>query len=151
MQLMRPSRRPSALSLYDAPLHGASYNTIGILRAHSGGSQHVPSMQQLFTGTRRVYGDDQQSSCSSSERANQAVPLAAELPSMLCSSVLLGEQHADARHGARGGARRLCAHRLEMLRAAHRQRGARRERRMPSVRALALIRAATVMAWGPSI
>ena len=145
MLTVRPSRFPPGLSLSGAPWLCAPDNTIGILRAHSGGSQHVPSVLQLFTGTRRVYGDDQQSSCSSSERANQAVPLAAELASMLRSSVLLGEQHADARHGARGGAHHLALNVCEMLHAARRHRDMRRERRVSSVRALALIRVASLM------
>ena len=64
---------------------------------------------------------------------------------MLRGSVLLGEQHADARHGARGGVHHLALNVCEMLHAARRHRDMRRERRVSSVRALALIRVASLM------
>ena len=44
---MRPSRRPSALSLSGAHAHGAPDNTIGIFRASLCDSQSVPSVCQL--------------------------------------------------------------------------------------------------------
>ena len=64
---------------------------------------------------------------------------------MLRRSVLLGEQHADLRHGARAGAHRLRASCAKVTPAARRHRDMRRERRVASVRTLALIRVASLV------
>ena len=64
---------------------------------------------------------------------------------MLRRSVLLGEQHAGARHGARPGADRLRASCAKVTPAARRHRDMRRERRVASVRTLALIRVASLV------
>ena len=69
---------------------------------------------------------------------------------MLRRSVLLGEQHADARHGARPGADRLRASCAKVTPAARRHRDMRRERRVASVRTLALIRVASLVARAAS-
>ena len=90
------------------------------------------------------------SSCSSSASANRAAPLAAEVPSMLRRSALLGEQHAGALHGARPGAHRLRASCAKVTPAARRHRDMRRERRVASVRTLALIRVASLVARAAS-
>ena len=64
---------------------------------------------------------------------------------MLRRSVLLGEQHADPHHGARAGADRLRASCAKVTPAARRHRDMRRERRVASVRTLALIRVACLV------
>ena len=64
---------------------------------------------------------------------------------MLRRSALLGEQHAGALHGARPGARRLRASCAKVTPAARRHRDMRRERRVASVRTLALIRVASLV------
>ena len=64
---------------------------------------------------------------------------------MLRRSDLLGEQHAGALHGARPGARRLRASCAKVTPAARRHRHMRRERRVASVRTLALIQAASLV------
>ena len=98
----------------------------------------------FYTARRaRAY---QSSTCSSSASAIRAAPLAAELPSMLRRSDLLGEQHAGALHGARPGAHRLRASCAKVTPAARRHRDMRRERRVASVRTLALIRVASLVA-----
>ena len=97
----------------------------------------------FYTARRaRAY---QSSTCSSSASAIRAAPLAAEVPSMLRRSILLGEQHADPRHGAQPGAHRLRASCAKVTPAARRHRGVRRERRVASVRTLALIRVASLV------
>ena len=70
---------------------------------------------------------------------------------MLRRSDLLGEQHAGALHGARPGADRLRASCAKVTPAARRHRDMRRERRVASVRTLALIRFASLVPRGPSI
>ena len=70
---------------------------------------------------------------------------------MLRRSDLLGEQHAGALHGARAGAHRLRASCAKVTPAARRHRDVRRERRVASVRTLALIRVASLVAREPSI
>ena len=69
---------------------------------------------------------------------------------MLRRSILLGEQHADPRHGAQLGAHRLRASCAKVTPAARRHRDLRRERRVASVRTLALIRAASLVTRAPS-
>ena len=102
----------------------------------------------FYTARRaRAY---QSSTCSSSASAIRAAPLAAEVPSMLRRSDLLGEQHAGALHGARPGAHRLRASCAKVTPAARRHRGVRRERRVASVRTLALIRVASLVARAAS-
>ena len=102
----------------------------------------------FYTARRaRAY---QSSTCSSSASAIRAAPLAAELPSMLRRSDLLGEQHAGALHGARPGADRLRASCAKVTPAARRHRDMRRERRVASVRTLALIRVASLVARAAS-
>ena len=64
---------------------------------------------------------------------------------MLRRSDLLGEQHAGALHGARPGAHRLRASCAKVTPAARRHRDMRRERRVASVRTLALIRVASLV------
>ena len=97
----------------------------------------------FYTARRaRAY---QSSTCSSSASAIRAAPLVAELPSMLRRSDLLGEQHAGALHGARPGAHRLRASCAKVTPAARRHRDLRRERRVASVRTLALIRVASLV------
>ena len=103
------------------------------------------SLAAIFYTPRRTRACEI-SSCSSSASANRAAPLAAEVPSMLRRSVLLGEQHADPRHGARPGAHRLRASCAKVTPAARRHRGVRRERRVASVRTLALIQVASSVA-----
>merc|ERR1711969_59590 len=103
----------------------------------------------FYTARRaRAY---QSSTCSSSASANRAAPLAAEVPSMLRRSILLGEQHADPRHGARPGAHRLRASCAKVTPAARRHRCVRRHRRVASVRTLTLIRVASLVPREPSI
>ena len=70
---------------------------------------------------------------------------------MLRRSILLGEQHADARNGARAGAHRLRASCAKVTPAARRHRDIRRDRRVASVRTLALIRVASLVPREPSI
>ena len=97
----------------------------------------------FYTARRaRTY---QSSTCSSSASAIRAAPLAAEVPSMLRRSALLGEQHAGALHGARPGADRLRASCAKVTPAARRHRGVRRKRRVASVHTLALIRVASLV------
>ena len=69
---------------------------------------------------------------------------------MLRRSILLGEQHAGARHGAQPGAHRLRASCAKVTPAARRHRDMRRERRVASVRTLALIRVASLVARAAS-
>ena len=107
------------------------------------------SLAAIFYTPRRTRACEI-STCSSSASANRAAPVAAEVPSMLRRSILLGEQHADARNGARAGAHRLRASCAKVTPAARRHRDMRRERRVASVRTLALIRVASLVARAAS-
>ena len=144
---MRPSRPPPRLSLYEAHACAASYNTIGFSRAARVHEQQLPSVWQHHFTRRAEHARISPAPAALRHRRFErgAAPLAAEVPSMLRRSILLGEQHAGARHGARPGAHRLRASCAKVTPAARRHRDMRRERRVASVRTLALIRVASLV------
>ena len=91
------------------------------------------------------------STCCSSAWPNRSAPVAAETSGMLWRSVLLGEQAADVSHGARGDGHRGAHDVQRGPRAARWQLDVRRERHVASIQTLVPIRAATQVAWAPSI